>query len=113
MDEIIIPCKPSSKTWEVELIKDDDQVWTNSDHFPKTNRNVQWVKYTKILFAKQRHEFNYTFNPTEGYRIKLDTITDGGMFTCLIKDDSDFSQNVIDFVVYVNCKFCDEFHVIF
>lgn len=28
MEEILIPCKPTSKRWAVELIKDDDKVRT-------------------------------------------------------------------------------------
>lgn len=57
-----------------------------------------------FFFRKQRHEFNYTFNPTEGYRIKLDELPDGGVYTCLTRDDIDL-ENTMDFVVYVNCKF--------
>lgn len=57
---------------------------------------------------KQRHKFNYTFSPTDGYHIKLDELTDGGVYTCITKNDI-YLENAVDYVVYVNCKFDKNF----
>lgn len=32
-EEVVIPCKPASKKWEVELIKEDDKVNEKTCHF--------------------------------------------------------------------------------
>lgn len=62
------------------------------------------MKFASLFVFQQEHKFNYTYDPTEGYRIKLNELTDGGIYTCHAQDDIDL-ENAMDFVVYVNCKF--------
>lgn len=51
----------------------------------------------------QSHQFESTFSPTEGFRIKLNEVTDGGDYMCHAKIDAtgEFDQH---YSVHVNCE---------
>ncbi|XP_055298876.1 vascular endothelial growth factor receptor 1-like isoform X18 [Sitodiplosis mosellana] len=71
--DIVIPCKPTARNYDVKLIKESDE----------------------------SHQFESTFSPTEGYRIKLNEVTDGGSYTCHSKFDSTGEFDV-HFSIHVN-----------
>ncbi|XP_055298860.1 vascular endothelial growth factor receptor 1-like isoform X8 [Sitodiplosis mosellana] len=73
--DIVIPCKPTARNYDVKLIKESDE----------------------------SHQFESTFSPTEGYRIKLNEVTDGGSYTCHSKFDSTGEFDV-HFSIHVNCE---------
>ena len=51
----------------------------------------------------QSHQFESTFSPTEGFRIKLNEVTDGGDYMCHVKVDAtgEFDQH---YSIHVNCE---------
>lgn len=51
----------------------------------------------------QSHQFEKTYSPTEGFRIKLNEVTDGGDYMCHAKVDTtgEFDQH---YSVHVNCE---------
>lgn len=52
---------------------------------------------------RQSHQFESTFSPTDGFRIKLNEVTDGGDYMCHAKIDAtgEFDQH---YSVHVNCE---------
>lgn len=51
----------------------------------------------------QRHQFESAFIPTDGFRITLNGVTDGGFFTCHTKSDT-AGKFDIPFVLHVECE---------
>lgn len=66
------------------------------------------------IYIQQRNEFDSIFSATDGYRITLDELTDGGHFTCHAKHDTN-AEFDIHFQISMDCKFEGNvsFHVIF
>ncbi|XP_031631901.1 vascular endothelial growth factor receptor 1-like isoform X3 [Contarinia nasturtii] len=73
--DIIIPCKPTSKKWDIKLIKEADEA----------------------------HQFKSTFTATDGYRIRLNELTDGGDYRCHAIFDMT-NETDIHFSVHVDCE---------
>lgn len=55
------------------------------------------------MFAFQSHQFESTYSPTEGYRVKLNELTDGGNYMCRPQYDTT-GEFDIHFVIHVNCE---------
>lgn len=79
-DEIVVPCKPTSKTFKVQLIKDGNEV--NFILYTVQKRCLEFS-----IFLLQQHRFESTFQPTDGFRIKLKSPSDGGQYTCHVEFD--------------------------
>lgn len=43
--------------------------------------------------------FNYTYDPMEGYKLRIMELTDGGQFECRADDD-----HIHDVILKVNCE---------
>lgn len=62
------------------------------------------MKHFHSLFVYQSHKFDSIFSETEGFRIQLDELTDGGLYTCHTKLDTD-GEFDIHFQISMNRKF--------
>lgn len=56
-----------------------------------------------IYYVLQSHQFESTFSPTDGYRIRLKELTDGGNYMCHSKHDLT-NEHDIHFSIHVNCE---------
>ncbi|KAJ6649116.1 Vascular endothelial growth factor receptor 3, partial [Pseudolycoriella hygida] len=114
-DEVVIPCKPTSKNVAVKLVKDGDEVSKEKANYspsigftlknPQDTDNGQYdCRSTMIDILSQPHEFQIYFYVTIhpiGYTLQLHHITDAGTYTCTPAQPNDSIGNEIHFSVYV------------
>ncbi|GAB0098867.1 vascular endothelial growth factor receptor 1 [Sergentomyia squamirostris] len=77
-EDAVIPCKPTSRNVQVELIKGDDE----------------------------SHHIESTYDPKHGFTVRINHLSDGGDFKCVAAKDTTTSENYYHVTVFLSdCEF--------